>query len=281
MQQFSRTFLALCVAGGLNSVAIAQDQSLLWPLQQHRVTGEFNGAPPSGDTTKHHTGVDLASSNVNVLAPADGIVVATQRSSSSDHGLGNAFILQHYRRDGSPFFSLYAHLAERPQLTQGQCVSQSQIIANYGGTYFGDPNGVAPHLHWEIKIGGIFENPTGNGPFWGYTTPNVAEQHGYLSPRDNVGITVARICVPVRDITNSVQRDSRFRPETLNSFYPYADWDPNWKLTAMNVVFQSNGCRCSASVWVYQITYLQDHSFRYTIFLDPDTNAWSGWTRVQ
>ena len=95
---------------------------------------------------KNHYGIDIApigesrKSDLEVLAIADGKVV---KAGWDDTGYGNFVKIQH--DDG--YYSLYAHLEERPIVNEGNRVKAGSPIGIMGST--GKSTGT--HLHLEIR----------------------------------------------------------------------------------------------------------------------------------
>ena len=102
----------------------------------------LNGKPKSP-----HGGIDYkAKIGVPVPAAADGRVVLAENLYYS----GNLVIIDH----GLDIFTLYMHLSKF-NCRAGQSVSRGQIIGYSGRS--GRVTG--PHLHWGVKINGVFVDP--------------------------------------------------------------------------------------------------------------------------
>ncbi|MEA2109877.1 MAG: M23 family metallopeptidase [Pseudomonadota bacterium] len=94
-----------------------------------------------------HGGIDLrGKTGTPVPATAGGKVAFSGKLYYS----GNAVIIDH----GLDVFSLYLHL-DTLSVAEGDQVNQGQIVGKLGST--GRVTG--PHLHWGIKINGIFVDP--------------------------------------------------------------------------------------------------------------------------
>ncbi len=103
----------------------------------------------SGSYQNYHTGVDFSvckAANLNIYAAADGEIVFA--------GLlpihGGHTIIDH----GWGVYSTYSHQAEI-FVTAGQTVKRGDLIGIIGST----GRSVGPHLHWEVKINGVYVNP--------------------------------------------------------------------------------------------------------------------------
>ncbi len=96
-----------------------------------------------------HPGCDIANSAMPpVYAVADGVVSDVYRFSV--YGYGNAVVVDH----GNGLTSLSAHLNEI-YVTKGQAVTQGQSIGQMGNT----GNSTGTHLHIEIKLNRVVQNP--------------------------------------------------------------------------------------------------------------------------
>jgi len=103
--------------------------------------------PFSGEW-KNHNGVDFAASeDTPVYAVKDGTI----NLAKYDPTFGNYIILKH--RDDS-VTSVYAHLSKM-KVKAGQKVKRGDIIGYVGKTGMA----TGPHLHFEIRFGGIAEDP--------------------------------------------------------------------------------------------------------------------------
>jgi len=103
----------------------------------------YNGQPPRS----HHGGVDFsAPEGTAVVAANSGQVVLAEdlqvrgKSVILDHGLG--------------VYSCYCHLSEIG-VQFGQWVDRGDLIGHIGQTGLT----AAPHLHWEVRVGGVNVDP--------------------------------------------------------------------------------------------------------------------------
>jgi|SRR5215469_12407812 len=120
----------------------------LWPING-RLMGSFGRRtdPFSGEGTEFHTGVDIsAPSGTPVRATADGIVVSAEWSG----GYGRLVIVDH----GGGVQTYYAHLSHF-HVQPGQEVRRGELVGEVGST----GRVTAPHLHYEVRIGGAPVNP--------------------------------------------------------------------------------------------------------------------------
>lgn len=119
----------------------------LWPVNG-RIMSPFGGRtdPLSGEGAMH-TGVDLgASMGTPVHATADGIV--THASWGGQYG--NLVVLDH----GNGMQTYYAHLSNF-SVIEGQEIRRGELVGRSGAT----GKVTAPHLHYEVRIGGTPVNP--------------------------------------------------------------------------------------------------------------------------
>jgi murein DD-endopeptidase MepM/ murein hydrolase activator NlpD len=98
-------------------------------------------------TTSQHSGIDLAvPAGTPILAAAPGVVAFTGRWSIR----GNVVVVDH----GAGIHTLHAHALEL-LVSPGQPVVTGQPLARVGSTGLS----TGPHLHWELRAGGIAVEP--------------------------------------------------------------------------------------------------------------------------
>jgi murein DD-endopeptidase MepM/ murein hydrolase activator NlpD len=127
----------------VNSIA----QPSLWPVNG-RLLGPFGQRddPFSGEG-EFHKGVDIsAPAGTPVHATAEGVVTFSDWSS----GYGRLVIVDH----GGGIETYYAHLS-RFFAYAGQGVRRGEVLGAVGST----GRVTAPHLHYEVRIGGAPVNP--------------------------------------------------------------------------------------------------------------------------
>ena len=116
---------------------------IIWPLRGI-ITSVFG---PRWGTI--HKGIDIAApTGTNVVAAMSGTVIY----SGWESGYGNLVVIEAY----NGLESYYGHNSKLVVKT-GQKVSRGQLISKVGST--GDATG--PHLHFEIRKGGVPVNPMG------------------------------------------------------------------------------------------------------------------------
>lgn len=125
------------------------DSTYLMPLEKSKITSDFGMriSPISGNW-KFHKGVDLgADEGTPVYACKNGKVFSCIRN---DEIFGNYIILSH----SNGMTSVYAHLSEI-DVKKDEIIQKGTPIGKVGST--GAVTG--PHLHFEIRKGGIATNP--------------------------------------------------------------------------------------------------------------------------
>ena len=117
------------------------------PIMDHLTVANidrFTSSPWGPRWGGHHNGIDLIGAKIGdpVRAFADGMVV----TSKHDPTAGNFVRLDH----GQNVHTRYLHMHSL-SVRAGQRVTKGQIIGTYGNT--GDSKG--PHLHFEVRRGGV------------------------------------------------------------------------------------------------------------------------------
>jgi murein DD-endopeptidase MepM/ murein hydrolase activator NlpD len=120
------------------------------PVEFTRVSSRFGRRfHPIFKNWRAHTGVDFAApQGTRVLAAADGeVAFAGVRG-----GYGNAIVLRH----GGTITTLYGHLSRFAKgIHAGVRVKQGEVIGYVGHTGWA----TGPHLHYEFRIAGIYQDP--------------------------------------------------------------------------------------------------------------------------
>lgn len=125
----------------------APNGRLMWPVAGRVVSGFGNRKHPILGYVRPHTGVDLAAPNGTPIFAADGGQVL---QASYSGGYGNSILIYH----GGGFATFYAHMSGFAVGT-GQMVKRGQVIGYVGATGLA----TGPHLHFEVRINGIAQNP--------------------------------------------------------------------------------------------------------------------------
>ncbi len=124
----------------------------LWPVNG-RLLSRFGDRedPFSSEDANHgefHTGVDIsAATGTPVRAAADGVV---EYAAYRADGYGKMVVIDH----GNGLSTWYAHLSNF-EVIPGQEIRRGDILAYSGAT----GRVTAPHLHFEVRRGGIAVNP--------------------------------------------------------------------------------------------------------------------------
>jgi murein DD-endopeptidase MepM/ murein hydrolase activator NlpD len=120
------------------------------PVEFSRISSGFGRRfHPIFNNWRNHTGVDFAApEGTRILASADGQVA----SAGVRGGYGNAIELRH----GGGITTLYGHLSRfAAGIRAGARVKQGEVIGYVGHTGWA----TGPHLHYEFRIAGIYQNP--------------------------------------------------------------------------------------------------------------------------
>lgn len=133
----------------------ASSKMFIWPIPSYEYVSYIFGysAAYSGGTYTNigsyglHTGIDLSIGDVEVLAAADGTVIACENTIADgtyiESSYGNYVLIEHE----NGYATLYSHLASDVRFTLGQEVTQGDVvgITNTTGSSTGK------HLHYEIR----------------------------------------------------------------------------------------------------------------------------------
>lgn len=129
------------------------------PLQFRRVSSPFSAGRyhPILGRMRRHEGVDYAAAaGTPVMAAGDGVVTRAGRAG----GYGNLIEIRH----DNGMVTRYAHLRGFARnIRRGSHVSQGERVGFVGQTGLA----TGPHLHFEVRVGGVARNPrkldTGKG----------------------------------------------------------------------------------------------------------------------
>lgn len=132
----------------------------LWPVTGRLLSNFGNREDPFHGHMAFHTGVDISAPvGTPVKAAADGIVIEADWMGN----YGKLIVLDH----GRGLQTWYAHLS-RIDVIPGQEVRLGQIIGATGAT----GRATSPHLHYEVRRGGVAVNPYGYLARSALTTPD-------------------------------------------------------------------------------------------------------------
>lgn len=119
----------------------------IWPLNGTLRGGFGERTDPFSGEGAFHKGVDIsAPTGTPVRATADGIVVHADRSG----GYGRLVVVDH----GNALQTYYAHLS-KIYVRIGQQMRTGEVVGEVGTS----GRVTAPHLHYEVRVGGAPMNP--------------------------------------------------------------------------------------------------------------------------
>ena len=119
----------------------------VWPTRGW-VTSDFGNRldPYTADRVMHH-GLDIAAPHgKEILSPSEGTVVF----SGPEGSYGNVLVIDH----GYGVKTRYGHLAQI-DVKAGERVMRGQKLGTVGNT----GRATGPHLHYEVRVNGVPENP--------------------------------------------------------------------------------------------------------------------------
>jgi murein DD-endopeptidase MepM/ murein hydrolase activator NlpD len=119
------------------------------PITQGFGCSDLLGEPydPNCPTRHFHTGLDIGAPGGTTIVAADTGVVSY---AGWGGGYGNVMILTH----GNGYSTLYAHMSGFA-VASGDRVNRGQPIGYEGSTGYS----TGPHLHFEVRINGAYQNP--------------------------------------------------------------------------------------------------------------------------
>lgn len=132
---------------GIFTPEIRWEGAFQWPYVG-RVSSRFGTRRAyDGTIQSFHTGIDLAGElGTEILAPAPGEVVLAEMLQVR----GGTVIVDH----GAGVLSGFYHL-DSIEAEVGQMVQQGDVVGRLGTTGLS----TGPHLHWEVRVGGVAVNP--------------------------------------------------------------------------------------------------------------------------
>ncbi len=120
----------------------------IWPCRGFVTSGFGRRSSPFTGQSRMHTGIDISNRpGTPVMAPARGTVTF----SGSDGAYGISIVINH----GNNLVTKYAHL-QRTLVREGQQVQREDVIGTLGNT----GRSTGPHLHYEVRVGGMPVDPT-------------------------------------------------------------------------------------------------------------------------
>ena len=119
----------------------------MWPVNGQLLSKFGDREDPFSGEEAFHKGVDIsASMGTPVVAAADGVIYNAEYSS----GYGRVVIIDH----GHGMQTWYAHLS-RFEVIPGQEIRRGEVLGFSGAS----GKATAPHLHFEVRMGGTPVNP--------------------------------------------------------------------------------------------------------------------------
>lgn len=135
------------------SDVVPSNEGFIWPVNSSKKISSpiGNRVAPGGFGSTNHKGVDICNVGFtsSVFAVKSGKVLLTNTSGYGG-GYGNYVVIDH----GGGVTTLYAHMSV-VKVSEGQMVSQGTVLGITGST--GASTG--PHLHYEVRINGVYQNP--------------------------------------------------------------------------------------------------------------------------
>ena len=125
----------------------APSDKFMWPVNGPVVSPFGMRFHPILHVYRMHTGIDIAVPRGTPIKAADGGQVI---QADYDSGYGNHILVYH----GGGMATWYAHL-QGFNCSVGQMVAKGQIIGFVGSTGLA----TGPHLHFEVRINGVPQNP--------------------------------------------------------------------------------------------------------------------------
>lgn len=129
----------------------------IWPVTTSKIiTSPMGGrVSPGGIGSTNHRGVDIGGVGTTsaAMATKSGKVIIAKTvvyGSYGGSGYGNYVVLDH----GGGYTTLYAHLSS-VSVSVGDMVTQGDTVGITGST----GNSTGPHLHYEVMINGVNQNP--------------------------------------------------------------------------------------------------------------------------
>lgn len=176
----------------------------------------LSGTHGATDRRTIHIAIDVfLPAGTPVHAPLDAIV-HTADVRDADYDYGGLVVLRHNMPDGTPFFTLYGHLAHDSvrALSDGQAIAAGQAFAQLGGP---DQNGGwPPHVHLQL---GTTDAPGADWP--GVVDPDERDDWCALfpDPAPLLGLTPGHATAPRDDLGQLAERRATHAPPSLRTSY--------------------------------------------------------------
>jgi 4-aminobutyrate aminotransferase-like enzyme/Ser/Thr protein kinase RdoA (MazF antagonist) len=181
--------------------------------------GFATGGSPTAERRSVHLGIDLfAAPGTPVYVPLDGTVHALANNAAR-HDYGPVVILRHATEDGTPFYTLYGHLATESlaALEVGQAVAAGGRVGEIGTQ--AENGGWPPHLHLQI-ITDLLELET---DFPGVAVQSLRDVFLSLSPDPNFLLRIPAEAFPPREPSKAQTLSERQRRIGYNLSISYRE----------------------------------------------------------
>lgn len=129
--------------------SITSTGTYIWPLPGYSPGSAYGWRMhPIYNEMRFHAGEDIgAPSGTPILAADSGMATVIP---DNGNGYGNYIMINH----GGGRVTLYAHMSAFA-ISNGATVNQGDVIGYVGST----GNSTGPHLHWEVTVNGVRQNP--------------------------------------------------------------------------------------------------------------------------
>jgi len=191
------------------------------------------GSTQGGRLRAHH-GIDFQNPvGTPVYVAADGVVVVARSDPGKTYGplnnfYGNVVIIRiPQKHRGQDVYYLNGHLSEI-LVREGQQVKAGDLIGRVGKTGVAD----GPHLHWEVKVGGVSYRDSRNPALWLRPLPGTGALAGQIldskgQPIPNVVVTLYKD-IQVADVQSYWGETATYVPDPLGPLNPDEDWNENF-----------------------------------------------------
>jgi len=139
----------------LQQEGIKNIQGLIWPVASHTVTAYFHDPDYPYRYVFEHPAIDIATHQGTPIKAAEAGYVGKARDGGKT---GYSYIMLIHADNLS---TVYGHVNEI-SVSNDQFVTKGQIIGYSGGmpgTHGAGPLTTGPHLHFEVRLGGVPINP--------------------------------------------------------------------------------------------------------------------------
>ena len=119
----------------------------VWPVDGRLMSYFGRRSDPFSGEGAFHTGVDISAPHGTAIrATADGLIDIAEWAG----GYGRLVVVDH----ANGFQTYYAHMS-RLEVVAGQYIRRGEVLGRVGAT----GKATSPHLHYEVRRGGIPINP--------------------------------------------------------------------------------------------------------------------------